>query len=148
MINIGHSPNLLKNVFLWLWHEANLDRKDVEKILKAKDIKFNRTTMYLWLNDVHKAYWRSWQEKVLGLQQILQTHGMNIEDFVCDESYTPENLRLLRESTGMDLDQFAEIIGLHPKDLIVFESDSSINNKGISYHDYGLIVKKVKEGLC
>lgn len=144
MINIGHSPILLKNIFLWLWHEANLDRKDVELILEEKGIKINRTTMYLWLNDAKKAHWAGWQEKAQGLQEILVKHGMDIKDFDCDKSYTPDDLKLLRESSGMDLDVFSDLTGIPPQDLLVFESHSSINTKGLSFHDYKEIIEKLK----
>lgn len=144
MINIGHSPVLLKNIFLWLWHEANLNRKDVEYILEEKGMKINRTTMYLWLNDVHKASWLGWQEKIKGLQEVLADHGMNIQDFNCDRSYTPDNLRELRESSGLSLDEFAEVAGIPPQDLLVYESHSSINTKGLSYHNYKQILKKIE----
>lgn len=142
MINIGHSPILLKNIFLWLWHEASLNRKDIEHLLEDKGMKINRTTMYLWLNDVHKAHWAGWQEKIKGLQEILEVNGMNIEDFNCDKGYTPDDLKALRESTGLSLDDFAAMADIPPQDLLIYESHSSINTKGLSYHDYKEILKK------
>lgn len=144
MINIGHSPILLKNVFLWLWHEASLNRKDVEQLLEEKGMKINRTTMYLWLNDTHKAQWAGWQEKLSGLQEILVSNGMNIEAFDCDIGYTPDDLKELRESSGLGLDEFAKMAGILPQDLLVYESHSSINTKGLSYHDYKNIIKKIE----
>lgn len=143
MINIGHSPTVLKNIFLWLWHEGNLTRKDVENILESKGVKINRTTMYLWLNDTNKAQWAGWQKKAQGLQDILVIHGMDIHDFDCDTSYTPDNLRLLHEKSGLDLDGFAEIAGITPQDLLIFESHSSINTKGMSLSDFKSLIKKV-----
>lgn len=143
MINIGHSPILLKSIFLWLWHEANLNRKDVEHILEKKGMKINRTTMYLWLNDTHKAHWVGWQEKARGLQELLVSNGMDINYFKCDSSYTPDNLRKLREGSGLSLDEFADLAGLLPQDLLVYESHSSINTKGLSYHDYNALLAKL-----
>ena len=145
MINIGHSPTVLKNIFLWLWHEGNLTRKDVENLLENKGVKINRTTMYLWLNDTNKAQWAGWQKKARGLQDILTSHGMDIHDFDCDTSYTPDSLRLLREKSGLDLDSFAELAGISPQDLLIFESHSSINTKGMSLNDFKLLIKKVND---
>lgn len=145
MINIGHSPILLKNVFLWLWHEADLSRKDVEQMLEQKGMKINRTTMYLWLNDTHKAQWAGWQEKLLGLQEILVSKGMDIKAFDCDRGYTPDDLKKLRMYSGLSLDEFAIMVDILPQDLLVYESDSSINTKGLSYHDYKKIIKKIED---
>lgn len=144
MINIGHSPILLKNIFLWLWHEANLNRKDVEELLEKRGIKINRTTMYLWLNDTNKAHWAGWQEKIAGLQEILVKNGMDIHDFDCDNSYTPDDLKRLRDMSGLSLDEFADLVGIAPQDLLVYESHSSINNKGLSYQEYKNILEKIK----
>lgn len=143
MINVGHSPALLRNISLWLWHEADLSRKDVEEILEAKGVKINRTTMYTWLNDGDKAHWQAWQEIVKGLDDILQERGMSVATFSFDPAYTPNNLQALREASNMSEDDFAAVIGIKPRKLVIYESSSSINKKGLSFNQYNEIIKKL-----
>lgn len=145
MINIGHSPILLKNILLWLWHEANLSRDDVEALLESKNESGYKLGMYTWISDSNKAHWQVWQVCAQGLQNILSNYGMNIFNFDNAESYTPENLTKLRESSNLSLDDFAEMVDIPPKDLLVFESNSSINNKGISYQKYMELMRVVRQ---
>ena len=136
MINIGHSPILLKNILLWLWHEASLSREDVENILQNEGKATRKLKIYAWVSDGNKTHWQAWKVYIEGINEILSTYGMSVCDFDSEPSYTPRNLTNLREESGLTLDEFAEIVKIPAKDLLVFESDSSINNKGISYQKY------------
>lgn len=136
MINIGHSPILLKNILLWLWHEANLSRDDTERLLENKSETTCKLGMYSWISDPNKAQWLVWQECVEGLSEILDDYGMDIHNFDVGDTYTPDNLTKLRERSGLGLDEFSELVNIPAKDLLVFESCSSINTKGISYQKY------------
>lgn len=147
MINIGHSPILLKNILLWLWHEVSLSREDVEALIEEKAEVKGKIDLYAWVSDPNRAHWELWQACVIGLSKILRDYGMDINNFDTVESYTPENLTKLRESSGLSLDEFADIADIPTKDLLVFESNSSINRKGISYLKYvGFIEKFSLEG--
>lgn len=136
MINIGHSPILLKNILLWFWHEASLSREDIENLLQSRNKSTGKLKMYSWVRDANKAHWQAWKVYIEGINEILNDYGMSVFDFDTEHSYTPENLTNLREKSGLTLDEFSEIIKIPAKDLLVFESDSSINNKGISYQKY------------
>lgn len=140
---VGHSPYALKRLFFWLLHEADMDKYDIANYLKSRKIKVNNGMLNSWASEGNRPSWKTWQKIYLALNELLLGYGMTVDDFTLEHTYTPANLHQLRETLDMSADDFANALSLNTARLLLLESQSHLNKRGIGFKDFQAVREKL-----
>lgn len=133
---VGHSPKALKRIFLWLLHEVGMPRSELCKYLVKNKINANKVLLSAWSGYGNRPKWSVWKDIYTALNKLLSKYGLAIEDFVYEDTYTPMNLTSLRKKSGLKLDDFARLAGEKPQRILLYESDSKENTRGLGYANF------------
>lgn len=144
---IGHSPLALKRLYTWLIHEASMDKQQLNDYLVKEGINVNNIKLGAWCTMGNRPSWIVWQSLYVALNKLLSEYGMQVEDFTLETTYTPANLRNLRENSGLTVDVFCARFNIEPKKLLLLESDSQANKKGLGFKQFHTLCQSLQTPL-
>lgn len=144
---VGHSPKALKRLFLWLLHEAGMSRNQLCDHLEANNINANKVLLSAWSGNGNRPRWSVWKQVYKVINELLAGYGLSIEDFTYESTYTPFELQNLRQSSKMSLDDFCRVANEKPQRILLYESDSEENTRGIGFANYQELMMSVLPDL-
>lgn len=144
---VGHSPKALKRLFLWLLHEAGMSRNQLCDHLEAKSINANKVLLSAWSGNGNRPRWSVWKQVYKVINELLAGYGLSIEDFTYESTYTPFELQNLRQRSKMSLDDFCRAANEKPQRILLYESDSEENTRGIGFANYQKLMMSVLPDL-
>lgn len=121
---------------------------------KTPAVAIHRNSWIRWATPNHKyqsnnMYYETWVLVRDRMNELLAKTDRSIGDFTNKPTYSPENLRSLRENLGLDVNSMAEIIGVASGTVIeeLENPDAAINTRGMGYGDWLMVLDRVKAAL-
>lgn len=152
----GHSPYAFERIALWLKYQRGMSVSDVVKHLSEfKDENGNRKAVHKnsWFrwstpsrtDQSNNIYYETWLPLRSAIDALLVDHGRSVDDFTHEPTYTPQNIKLIREALGLDHNKFARIVGFTSGKIAAqMEDTDPINNKrGAGFDDWKEIIHRI-----
>lgn len=124
-----------------------MPRSKICDYLESQDINANKVLLSAWSNYGNRPRWSVWKQIYHALNDLLSAYGLKVDDFVYEDAYTPAALSSLRRQSKLNLDDFAAVANETPQRILLYESESLQNTRGIGYAKFNELIKTISQRM-